>query len=78
MILHQSVHQLICLSVLCRAGDAAGVLFLALFLPGEHGPELVQDRGGDAGESKERLVNTYTAKRRWSLCEKVLVLMTKR
>lgn len=38
----------------------------------------LSDRRGDAGDIKERLVNTYTAKRRWSLCEKVLVLMTKR
>ena len=55
MILHQSVHQFICLSVLCRAGCAAGVLLLALLLPGEHRPAVVPDRGGDAREAERRV-----------------------
>ena len=33
------------------AGGAAGVLLLALLLPGEHCPEVVSDRSGDARET---------------------------
>ena len=47
-----------------RPGGAAGVFHPTPLLSGEHRPAAVPDRGGDAGEIKERLVNSYTAKRR--------------
>ena len=58
------VHLIVTVMVVLCDGGAAGVLLLALLLPGEHRSKVVSDCRGAAGETKEQDIKPYTGKRR--------------